>query len=189
MLTAVCTGLVFASPVMKRRSREAAELYAQYRALYRYLRDFGRLHEKPPAAAVIWERYLVLAVVFGIAAQVIEQMQIHVPLVTEDPGFRSVYWFATPAHAASFGGVSEAFSSFSGGLRAAVVAAQPALVEQRRELFRWRWRRVLGRRRRRRRRRWRRGGLSRRWGGSRPGARSRPGPAGWPPHDRGADNA
>ena len=74
-------------PVMKRRSREAAELYAPYQALYRYLRDFGRLQEKPPAAAVLWEQYLVMAVVFGIATQVIEQMHVSVPELADDARF------------------------------------------------------------------------------------------------------
>ena len=123
---AVCVGFAVASPVMSRRSREAAELHAQLKALDRYLRDFGRLHEKPPAAAVLWERYLVMAVVFGIATQVIEQMRIHVPQMASDPEFTSVFWFTTPAFAQSAGGVSRALSSFTGGVSTAVAACRSA---------------------------------------------------------------
>jgi uncharacterized membrane protein len=71
------------------------------------------------------EQYLVMAVVFGTAQQVIEQMQVHVPQVVEDTGFQNVFWFTTPARAAAFGGVSQAVSSFTGGVTAAVAAATP----------------------------------------------------------------
>ena len=100
-LVAVCVVAALTCPVMKRRSREAAELVAPYKALYRYLRDFGRLQEKPPAAAVLWEQYLVMAVVFGIATQVIEQMHVSVPEIADDDQFTSVFWFTTPAFATS----------------------------------------------------------------------------------------
>ena len=157
----VLVGFTLASPVMRRRSREAAELYAQYRALRDYLRDFGRLDEKPPTGVVLWEQYLVMAVVFGIADKVMKEMQVHVPEVVQDTGFQSVYWFTTPEHAPAFGGVSGAVSSFTGGLSAAVVAATPqssgsGSVGGRR-------RRLLRRRRRWRRRRWRRRRLTARW--------------------------
>ena len=125
---AVCLGFSVASPVMRRRSREAAELHARLKALDRYLRDFGRLHEKPPAAAVLWERYLVMAVVFGIATQVIEQMRIHVPQMASDPEFTSVFWFTTPEFTQSAGGVSRAVSSFTMGVSTAVAAAAPPVV-------------------------------------------------------------
>ena len=36
----------------------------------RYLKDFGRLDEKPPDAVVLWEQFLIFAVVFGIADKV-----------------------------------------------------------------------------------------------------------------------
>jgi uncharacterized membrane protein YgcG len=125
---AACIGFCVASPVMRRRSREAAELHARFKALDRYLRDFGRLHEKPAAAAVLWERYLVMAVVFGIATQVIEQMRIHVPQVTSDPEFTAVFWFTTPEFTQSVGGVSRAVSSFTTGVSTAVAAAAPPVV-------------------------------------------------------------
>jgi uncharacterized membrane protein YgcG len=69
-----------------------------------------------------------MAVVFGIATQVIEQMRIHVPQVTSDPEFTSVFWFATPGFTQSVGGVSRAVSSFTTGVSTAVAAAAPPLV-------------------------------------------------------------
>lgn len=79
---------------MSRRTQEGADLHAQYLALERFLRDFSRLNEAPPKSVVLWNRFLVLAVVFGIADKVLEQMRVVVPEIVDDPGFRTSYWWA-----------------------------------------------------------------------------------------------
>jgi uncharacterized membrane protein len=109
----VCFGLTFVARAIKRRSKEAAELHAQYEALERYLKDFGRLQEKPPDAVVLWEHFLVYAVVFGIADKVIKAMTVKVPEVVDDPAFRTSYviWFATP-HGGGMSAFSEMHQSF-----------------------------------------------------------------------------
>jgi uncharacterized membrane protein YgcG len=78
---------------MDRRTREGNELYAKYDALKNYLEDFSRLDEAPPTHVKLWEHYLVLAVVFGVAEQVIEQMRVAIPEVVNDPGFAHSYWW------------------------------------------------------------------------------------------------
>ena len=90
--------LIFVARAVKRRSPEAAELHAQYAALERYLKDFGRLDEKPPDAVVLWEKFLIYAVVFGIADQVTKAMTVKVPEVVNDPAFRTPYllWWGMP---------------------------------------------------------------------------------------------
>lgn len=108
--------LIFVARAVKRRSQEAAELHAQYAALERYLKDFGRLQEKPPDAVVLWEQFLVFAVVFGIADRVTKAMTVKVPQVVDDPAFRTSYilWWGMPGHAG--GGLSafnEIHQSFS----------------------------------------------------------------------------
>jgi len=110
----VCIVLVFVARVIKRRSQEAAELHAQYEALERYLKDFGRLDEKPPDAVVLWEHFLVFAVVFGIAAQVAKAMTIKVPEVIGDPAFRNSYyiWFVMPGEGGGMSAFSEMHQSF-----------------------------------------------------------------------------
>jgi uncharacterized membrane protein len=82
--------LIFVSRSIKRRSAEAAELYAQYQALRRYMKDFGRMDEKPPDSVVLWQQFLVYAVVFDMADQVIKAMQVKVPDVMQDPAFRTM---------------------------------------------------------------------------------------------------
>ena len=117
----VCVALLFLARAIKRRSPEAAELHAQYAALERYLKDFGRLQEKPPDAVVLWEHFLVYAVVFGIADQVVKAMTVKAPEVVNDPAFAPSYllWFAAPGDA---GGVS-AFSALHEDFGAAVSVA------------------------------------------------------------------
>jgi len=116
----VCVVLIFVSRTIKRRSQEAAELHAQYAALERYLKDFGRLQEKPPDAVVLWEQFLVYAVVFGIADEVVKAMTVKVPDVIDDPGFRTGYfiWFASPGD----GGMA-AFNEMHQSFNAAVSVA------------------------------------------------------------------
>ena len=158
--------LIFVARAVKRRSPEAAELHAQYAALERYLKDFGRLDEKPPDAVVLWEQFLIYAVVFGIADQVAKAMTVKVPEVVQRPGVPHAVPACGGGCPASGGlsAFSEIHQSFSaGGLRGDVV-----LVVR------------LGRRRRllRRRRRWRRRRrLRRRLSGTPPRRRPRAQPS------------
>jgi uncharacterized membrane protein len=112
---AVGVALIFAARTVKRRSQEAAELHAQYAALERYLKDFGRLDEKPPDAVVLWEKFLVYAVVFGVADQVTKAMTVKVPEVVNDPAFRTPYllWWGMPGDYAGMSAFNEIGSSFS----------------------------------------------------------------------------
>ena len=104
------------SPFMRRRTPRAGELHAKYKALKKYLEDFGRLDEKPPDAVVLWEHFLVLAVVFGIADKVMENMKVKVPEIVQDPGFTTMTFMAASMHG---GGspLSELSSGFSGSRR------------------------------------------------------------------------
>ena len=107
--------LIYVARAVKRRSQEAAELYAQYAALERYLKDFGRLDEKPPDAVVLWEQFLIFAVVFGIADQVAKAMTVKVPEVVNDPAFRTPYilWWGMPGDGGGLSAFSEIHQSFS----------------------------------------------------------------------------
>jgi len=71
---------------LRRPSAAAVELYGQYRRLYVFMRDAGRMGMKPPMSLVLWERYLVLATVFGLADDVREGLCFHLPEVAEVGG-------------------------------------------------------------------------------------------------------
>jgi len=109
----LAVALVFAARAVKRRSAEAAELHAMYRALYRYMKDFGRLQEKPPDAVVLWKRFLVYAVVFGIADEVVKALQVRAPEVVSDPAFYTMGFMmltSSPGGDPPFTTLSESFS-------------------------------------------------------------------------------
>lgn len=119
---AATIAMVVLSANMTRRSPAAAELYAKYVALRNYLRDFSRLQEAPPASVVLWNRFLVLAVVFGIADVVIEQLKVTVPQIVADPGFATTYWWV-----ASGPGYDAPISSMASGFTSAAQAATSAM--------------------------------------------------------------
>lgn len=116
---AVSVLLIFLARAIKRRSAEAAELHAQYLALKRYMKDFGRMDEKPPDAVVLWEHFLVYAVVFGIADQVVKAMQVRIPEVVQDPAFGRMHWLMFPMP----GGGGSPFSEMSESFTQAVAVA------------------------------------------------------------------
>ncbi|MGB4593337.1 MAG: DUF2207 domain-containing protein, partial [Coriobacteriia bacterium] len=88
------------------------------RGLRDYLRDFGRLEDAPPTHVVLWEHFLVMAVVFGIAEQVIEAMRVKVPQVLSDPGLARTTWWVTPAQ-----GYVSPMAAFSSGFASAARVA------------------------------------------------------------------
>ncbi len=119
-------GLVAAVPVavvlailgvfMNRRSQEGNELYNMYAAVRNFLKDFSRLNEVPPASVVLWNRFLVLAVIFGIAEEVIEQLRVVLPDVVSNPGFQTSYWWVYaggPGRVSPVSAVSRSFVSAS----------------------------------------------------------------------------
>ncbi len=114
--------MVVLSAKMKRRSPAANELNAKYTGLRNYLRDFSRLQEAPPASLVLWNQFLVLAVVFGIADVVIQQMKVVVPQVLSDPNFAMTYWWV-----ASGPGYGSPISSLSSGFTSAAQVASSTL--------------------------------------------------------------
>lgn len=87
-------------------SPEAVEVKARLEALRRWLKDFTRLEEAVPNDIILWNRLLVMAVVLGVADEVIEQLKVVAPQVLEDPAIMPVYgWYyygghlGMPAHA------------------------------------------------------------------------------------------
>jgi uncharacterized membrane protein len=108
---------------LQRRTAAGAEAYAKYRGVYNYMKDFGRMDEKPPTSVVLWQQFLVLAVVFGIADQVMKSMQVKVPEVVGDPAFSMTtgYWMM-----AGMSGGGSPLAAVTGGLSAAATAASPS---------------------------------------------------------------
>ena len=62
---------------------KGCELAGGYEALGRYMATFGRLQEKPAEAVVLWEQYLTLAVVLGLADETVDELYIMPPSFAE----------------------------------------------------------------------------------------------------------
>lgn len=106
---------------LKAYSAEAVELRAKLEALRRWLKDFTRLGEAVPTDVVLWNRLLVMAVVLGVADEVIEQLRVAVPEILDDPGFMPTYiWWS--AHG-SMGSPAEAFGDAAASSYQASTAA------------------------------------------------------------------
>ncbi|MGI9659561.1 MAG: DUF2207 family protein, partial [Gaiellaceae bacterium] len=76
--------------VWRRRHRRIALEADRWDAFRRYLTDFPRLADAPPAALEIWERYLVYGIALGIADRVLQGAQLH---MSEELAETSViYW-------------------------------------------------------------------------------------------------
>ena len=62
----------------------------RWEAFRRYLTDFPRLQEAPPATLELWERFLVYGIAFGIAERVLQGAHLHMPEELHDQS--SIYW-------------------------------------------------------------------------------------------------
>ena len=107
-------GCVVAAVVLtrlKRISDEAIEIKAKLEALRRWLKDFTRLEEAVPRDVVLWNRLLVMAVVLGVADEVIKQLKTKMPEILEDPMLRSTYgWYYIGPHGAPYSAFNSSFS-------------------------------------------------------------------------------
>ena len=80
-------------------SEEAIELKAKLDALRRWLKDFTRLEEAVPRDVVLWNRLLVMAVVLGVADEVVKQLKMIAPELLESQALSSTYgWYYVGPH-------------------------------------------------------------------------------------------
>ena len=68
--------LLFYTSKVKKRTEKGALEFAKWSAFKRFLEDFGRMDEKELPEVVLWEKYLVYAVVLGCADTLSKTMQI-----------------------------------------------------------------------------------------------------------------
>ena len=87
-------GVVIVGSRFEKRSQEALEITAKLEALKRWLKDFTRLEEAIPQDVVLWNRLLVMAVVLGVADEVIKQLRMAMPELLNDSSLASTYgWY------------------------------------------------------------------------------------------------
>jgi uncharacterized membrane protein len=112
---AVLLGASTRRKLWRRRSREAAVEAERWEAFRRYLQDFPRLQEAPPATLELWERLLVYGIAFGIADRVLQAAHIAMPEALAQAS--SIYWISGGgdlgggASAMSIGDLASGFGS------------------------------------------------------------------------------
>ena len=115
---ALLTGVGLVRRSLWRRRRPDAQREAErWDAFRRYLVDFPRLHEAPPASLELWERYLVVGIALGIAERVLQGAQLHMPAELHDAS--SIYWI-TPTGDLGSGPSALAISDLSSGFGSAL---------------------------------------------------------------------
>lgn len=62
--------------MIKKRTKEANEEYAKWRAFKKFLEEFGNFKDYPMPGIVIWEKYLIYATTLGISDKVMEQLRV-----------------------------------------------------------------------------------------------------------------
>ncbi|HEU6444795.1 MAG TPA: DUF2207 domain-containing protein, partial [Gaiellaceae bacterium] len=89
---AMLVGALTQRRLWRRRAREAEVEAQRWEAFRRYLSDFPRLHEAPPASLALWERFLVYGIAFGIADRVLQAAHLYMP--EELAQASSIYWIS-----------------------------------------------------------------------------------------------
>lgn len=121
--------LVF-SHFMPRRSREAVEIHERCEALKRWFKDFTALDQAVPTDAKVWGELLVYAYIFGVADEVVENLNRVAPQIWQDSTFSgSLLWYYNPygpIHTSAAGQdfFGKAFENTFQSAKAAVTAAQ-----------------------------------------------------------------
>jgi len=111
----VLVAAAFNRRLWRRRSPEAQAEAERWEAFRRYLTDFPRLGEAPPATLELWERFLVYGIAFGIAERVLQGAQLHMPEALAQAS--TLYWIgphgdlASGATSMSIGDLAAGFGS------------------------------------------------------------------------------
>ncbi|MDO8624609.1 MAG: DUF2207 domain-containing protein, partial [Candidatus Diapherotrites archaeon] len=65
--------------ILTKRTPEGVLHHKRWKNFKKFLMDFSRLKQYPPETLIIWERFMVYAIAFGIADKVAQSMQVLVP--------------------------------------------------------------------------------------------------------------
>ena len=101
--------------VRVKRSPAGAMEAERWGAFRRYLADFSNLEEAPVISLDLWDRFLVYAIVFGVASEVLERARLDAPPELERTS--SIYWFG--GYGFSGGHTENAFAGLNSALSGA----------------------------------------------------------------------
>jgi len=121
LVAAIILGAV-ALGKMRDLSPEAVEVKARLEGLRRWLKDFTRLEEAVPQDMILWNKLLVMAVVLGVADEVIDQLRTVMPRMLESDQMMPVYgWY----YYGGYYGMDSPLEAFNHTVSVAAAAASP----------------------------------------------------------------
>jgi len=88
--------IFFGSPKLY-YTKYGADQLAKWNAFRKFLLHFSKLDQSTVPSLIVWEHYLVYAVVLGVAKQVIDQLALVFPRMEQEPTFRETSWSAFDA--------------------------------------------------------------------------------------------
>ncbi len=106
---------------LRNRSQAGADELARAEALKRYLEDFSNLKEAPAGHLILWERFLVFAVAFGVAGKLLAGLAARLPTVVNDPSYG--IWYAG-AGARRFDGIDRIPAEFGSAAASAMTPSK-----------------------------------------------------------------
>jgi hypothetical protein len=87
----VGSALVITAQRLPSLSNEGEKQAERYRGFRRYLRDYGRMDEKPAESVAVWEDYLPLAMVLGVGEKAEDDLDVTSGCFVASPGVIGMY--------------------------------------------------------------------------------------------------
>ena len=112
----------------KRRSMQGEEDYARWKAFKKFLEDFSQMQTHEIPSLIIWEHYLVYAVTLGVAKEVIKQLEIVFPNMTDGDYRFGQGWMHYSAYS-NFTTFNKSFDMIGSSIDKAVSSAQKAVSQ------------------------------------------------------------
>ncbi|MEZ5218671.1 MAG: DUF2207 domain-containing protein [Ilumatobacteraceae bacterium] len=76
---------------LRNRTQAGADEAAKAKGLKKYIEDFSNLSEAPAGHLILWERFLVYAVAFGVSRELLKGLATRLPSVLNDPSYGAWY--------------------------------------------------------------------------------------------------
>ncbi|MGQ9801061.1 MAG: DUF2207 family protein [Candidatus Saccharicenans sp.] len=113
------------SPKLKRRRQDWARENELWKALDRFLHDFSEFKEIPAEAYKLWDKYLVFAILFGQARQLVKVL----PRVLGDDRAATATWIGSSAAAAGLSNKVEAMAATISSIERAAASLSQASTQ------------------------------------------------------------
>jgi uncharacterized membrane protein len=118
--------LVGAGAELRRRSQRGVNDFARWQAFRRFLLHFSEMKKATIPSLAIWEHYLVYAVTLGVAREVIQQLQVVYPSLTDGSHTISAHWDIMPTSLGNSLSPLNALENLASGLQKSFTTATSA---------------------------------------------------------------